>query len=248
MTLLDADKVQRLDGFGEDTCDLLCTIEVSFGIEFSSDELVSSTTIQKLGECISAKLDHPVSEQCLNAVVFYQLRRAFVDLFGTPRPRIDPGTRLAELMPWIVRRRRWRELQNHLGLVLPDLRCPIWLFGFSLAIAITLIVPIWTRASKGGLLGLLAALLLLPSAVLACYLVLRLLTPLARVFPRSCDDFGDLVRLTLARNYAAVASQRGRTSEREVLPVLRQLIAAETGVNMTEITPETRFPEGLNIY
>jgi len=56
------------------------------------------------------------------------------------------------------------------------------------------------------------------------------------------------VKVALARNYAAVASQNGRSSETEILSVLRQLLAEEVGKDANTITPETRFPEGLNIY
>jgi hypothetical protein len=39
----------------------------------------------------------------------------------------------------------------------------------------------------------------------------------------------------------------GRTSEREILLALRHLIAAEISRDVNKVTPETRFPEGLNI-
>src|SRR5581483_328919 len=180
---------QRLEKFGEDTCDLLRTIEASFGIEFSDAELISSRTIRELGECISRKLKQPISDRCLNAVVFNQLRHAFVNLFDTPRVSIDPQTPLRKLMPWIARRRQWRLIQDHLGLVLPDLRWPIWLAGLSLAIVITVIAPNWTSlTSKGGLLSVLVPVL---GGILIWTLILKCLSPLARIFPRSCDTFGD---------------------------------------------------------
>jgi hypothetical protein len=246
MTFLDADRIQSLNGFGEDTCDLLHTIEASFGIEFSDDELVSSTTIRELGECISRKLEQPASEQCLNVIVFNRLRRAFVDLFDIPRSAINPGTPLGTLMPWINRRRRWHGIQDHLGLILPDLRWPIWPLELSLVIVITLIAPNWTSVTSRG--GLLSGIVLALGGVLAWALVLRFLAPLARGFPRSCDTFGDLVKLALARNYGTVASQRGRSSDKEVLLVLRQLIAAETDISLKDVTAESCFPDGLNIF
>ena len=83
---------------------------------------------------------------------------------------------------------------------------------------------------------------------LALAFLLKLSAPLARNFPRSCESFGDLVKLTLSRNYAGIASEYGVSSEREVLLLLRQLIAAEEGIDVQEILPDTLFSEGLEIY
>jgi hypothetical protein len=40
--------------------------------------------------------------------------------------------------------------------------------------------------------------------------------PLSRVIPEDCESFGGLVRVSLARNYAAFASQNGGPSEGSV--------------------------------
>jgi hypothetical protein len=40
MFLLEGDRLLRLESFGEDTCELVSTIEQSFGIKFTQDELV----------------------------------------------------------------------------------------------------------------------------------------------------------------------------------------------------------------
>jgi hypothetical protein len=249
MTLLEADGIQRLEQFGEDTHDLLRVIQASFGIEFTTDDLVRTKTIGELGGCICGKLKHPVSEQCLSAVVFYRLRRAFIDLFDTPRALIKPDKPLLELMPWTDRRKRWRGVQKQLGLVLPDLRWPRWLLCSSLVIAGSVSALIvhglaQTMSNYGIGLGLPVVVI----GVLTWALMLKLLSPLARAFPRSCEAFGDLVQLALARGYAAIASQRGGASEREVLLALRRLIAAEIGTDVNKVRPETYFPEGLNIY
>ena len=112
MLLLDADKTQRLNFFGEDTCDLLRTIEVSFGVMFSEDELVEAKTIGELAECISRKMQHSLAEKCLSALVFYQVRRILMSSFGISRAKITPETPLRELLPWKDRRRRWREIHG----------------------------------------------------------------------------------------------------------------------------------------
>jgi hypothetical protein len=72
--------------------------------------------------------------------------------------------------------------------------------------------------------------------------------PLARVLPEECETFGGLVRVVLARNYAAFASQSGSSCEGGVVKALRQLTATQLGENLEQILPETRIPQDLNIY
>lgn len=88
-------------------------------MKFSEDELVHATTIGTLAHTVFAKLEHPVSPQCLSAVMFYKLRRAFIELFGIPRAEIALATTLYGLMPWVTRKKQWRTIQNHLNYVLP---------------------------------------------------------------------------------------------------------------------------------
>src|SRR5437879_12009574 len=92
MVLLEADKIQRLHLFGEDTWDLLHTIEGSFGVKFAEDELVQTKTIRELAVCIREKLEHPLGEECLRAVMFYGLRRTVNTFFNIPprRRRREP--------------------------------------------------------------------------------------------------------------------------------------------------------------
>jgi hypothetical protein len=113
--LLEVGKTERLRLFGEDGSELVRTIEESFGMKFSEDDLVQATTIGGLAHIIFAKIEHPLSSECLTAVMFYKLRRAFVELSGVARARIAPATSLRELMPWKTRKKQWRKIQNHVN-------------------------------------------------------------------------------------------------------------------------------------
>jgi hypothetical protein len=119
--LLDADKIQRLEPFGEDTWDLLHAIQDSFGVEFTADDLIAAKTVGKLGECISKKLMGPRINRCLSAVVFHRLRRAFVDLRSVPRQKIHPDTGLDELLPWSRRTGQWEAPKVGTNSAGPDL-------------------------------------------------------------------------------------------------------------------------------
>jgi acyl carrier protein len=244
MTLLGADRIQRLELFdGEDTCDLMHVIQDSFGMEFTSDELIAAETVWQLSEIISEKLRHPRSERCLTAIVFYRLRRAFSELFRSPRARIRPDTRLDELLPWTERLSRWRQLQGYLGLSLPRLMAPTWLLGLALVTSVAVAWAYAQRFTRFTMDGLVTG----GVWFLAFFLLVHLVRPLARTLPRACKTVGELATVVVARNYAKLATEVGGSSPKELFSALRQLIAVELGKDVRKITPETRFPEGLNI-
>jgi hypothetical protein len=162
------------------------------------------------------------------------------------RSRIAPETPLRELMPWKSRKKQWRAMQDHLSFALPELRWPLWLVALPLVFVGLLFTLGWPRLVS--FLGPASWLLAVVGGFCLWVLVLKLLAPLARTLPRSCETVGDLAKLTLARNYSRIATEHGISSEREVLEVLRQLIAAEESIDVQTILPETLFPEGLNIY
>jgi hypothetical protein len=55
MALLDGDTLPRLELFGEDTCELVSTIEASFGVKLTKNELIHAKTIRELAEFIWKK-------------------------------------------------------------------------------------------------------------------------------------------------------------------------------------------------
>jgi len=249
MLLLEGYKLERLGLVGEDTFDLLSTIQDSFGVTFIEDDLVRAVDIQSLANCLHKKLNRPLSEKCLSAVVFYKLRRTFISAFDTPRTEITPKMSLVKLLPWKGRKKNWRGIQDHLKYELPVLAWPPWLLALSIALVglcLTLPALRWNHLASRA--GSMAAILTLVAALDLWVLALVLLSPLARQFPKGCETFADLVELTLAHNYRTISSEHGMSPERELIDVLRQLIAVQTGLDIQKVSPETRFPEGLNIY
>jgi hypothetical protein len=245
--LLEADKAQRLQLFGEDTCDLILTLEQSFGVKFSEDELVQTTTIGALSHTIFTKLNHPVSPQCLSAVTFYKFRAAFVEVFGVTRGAVSPTTSLRKLMPWKSRKKQWRKIQDHMDYVLPPLTWPLWLVAlWLLLMGLTLYFLFGSGMFK--IFGAASVLVGIIGPISILCFTAVILNPLGRHFPRSCETFGHLVKLALARNYGMIAAQRGISSEGEVAQLVLQLIAAELAVDVEKISGDTYFPEGLHIY
>jgi hypothetical protein len=245
--LFDDYKPGRLDLFGEDCCDLVATIEDAFGVMLNEDDLVQSTTLGKLAHRIFAKLQHPRSAKCLSALTFYRLRRAVVTLLDVPRDRISPSTSLNELMPWLARNKRWRRIAAHLDLVLPRLVWPIWLFAVSLLL-IGLMIYAFFHSEVQAALGNASVLLDVVAVITILLLVARLLNPLGRAFPAGCQTVGDLATLVLAYNYGKLARTHGISSEKELEQLLLRLVSSEVACDVQRISPDTFFPEGLNIY
>src|SRR5450432_4937318 len=144
MLLLDGDKQLRFESFGEDTCELVGTIEHSFGIKFTEDELIQAKTLGAMAQTIYNKSEYPLGPQCLSAMTFYTLRRAFVELFGARRAEISPATSLYELMPWRTRNKQWRDIQDFVNYVMPQLNWPLWLAGFALVLTGSILYVLFT--------------------------------------------------------------------------------------------------------
>jgi hypothetical protein len=245
--LLEADKAERLQLFGEDSCDLVLTIEQSFGVRFSEDDLVQATTIGALSHTIFTKLESPVSPRCLSAVTFYKFRAAFVEVFGVPRDAISPTASLRKLMPWKSRKRQWRKIQQHLDYVLPQLTWTLWLVALWLLL-VGLAFYFLFASRMFNMFGAVPLLVGIVGPISILFFTGVILNPLARRFPRSCKTFGDLVKLALARNYGKIAAKHGISSERDVAQLVFQLIAAEVAVDVEKLSVDTYFPEDLKIY
>jgi hypothetical protein len=242
MTLLDADEKKELNTVGEDTWELFEAIEESFGVDLGDYHALAGITVGELAENICRLANYPAEERCLSAVAFYRLRRAFETLFSVPRTAILPTTSVVQLLPWKSRRTQWRLLQEHLGLTVPGLMYPGWLLLLCLVTPAALLISarefLGFRLSAIEIIG--GSLALIIPAVVA-------FIPFARTPPPSCATMGGLAKVVLARNYAVFATQHGSSSERGVLPAVRQLIATETGSQLGEVSPETRIPADLNI-
>lgn len=238
--LLDTPKVDSSNELGEDTWELFELIEKSFGVTLDYATLLGSS-VRDIAELIAQQATKPRSEKCLTAAMFYLLRREFVSGLAMPKASIHPKVSLTSLLPWNKRREGWLLLEKHLQLELPALRMPAWLFLSTLFLSVGAGFLFWETAWK----NLLWAGIVTISSWIA---LLRLVVPLGRAFPNGCETFGDLVRLTLALNYAELSARFGGASPSLITELLMQLIAAEIGADSDEITPETRVPQGLNIY
>jgi hypothetical protein len=238
--LLDTPTVDSSNELGEDTWELFELIEKSFGVTLDYATLLGSS-IRDIAELIAQQATKPRSEKCLTAAMFYLLRREFVSVLAVPKTSVRPDASLTSLLPWNRRKTRWLLLEKHLQLELPALRMPAWLFGSTLLLSTGAGLLFWETAWKNPVW--------VGNVTLSTWIaLLHLVVPLGRGFPNGCTTVGDLAKLTLGLNYTRLSGRFGSASPVVITTLLIQLIASETGINPDEIAPETRVPQGLNIY
>ena len=232
---------------GEDTWELFEAIEESFGIDLGDYHAICGLTVKELAEFISKKANHSNKELCLSAVAFYKLRRAFESLFNVPRSAIRPSESVRHLLPLKGRVEKWEMLQEHLGLTLPRLHFPIWIPLLTLVIPPALLVSLRTfwgaPLSAGWIFNISCALYLVAFVSVIPAIDERFQLP--RALPRTCETFGGLVRVVSAHNYASLGGSFG---ENDVLKSVTRLISMQLGIDLAEISPNTRIPNDLDIY
>lgn len=244
---------------GEATVDLLVQVEKTFDIRFTEDDVIPGT-VGKLCEFVISRLPGERSSKCMSSVTFYALRRAIMQVTGCRREAITPSTRLdSVLSSGGQRRKEWKTIEKYLAFQIPGLTfsnvieacLSILFFAAAMGVVIWFLprqflsplgLPVHIEKWMGaiGSTGVLALIL--------WGITRAILRPLATQFPDNCESAGDLVRLTVAKNYGRIAKRAGGWNDKEVWNVLRDLIADATSLDPGKITPETSFPDGLNIF
>jgi hypothetical protein len=235
---------------GEDTVALLESIADTFDIRFP-EESSFPATVGKLCELVISCLPANRTTKCVSSMTFYSLRRAMIRVLGARRESVVPATRLVSLLSegrW--RRREWKALERQLALKLPRLAFSNgveWsLFLGACGFALAAVAQLWPRLDFG---EWLMSVLGIAFATLFVWAITRArIQPLATRLPRKCETVRDIVSLIVAGNYGRLVKRAGGWNEKEIWNALRQFIADETSIEPAEITPETAFPDGLNIY
>ena len=234
--------------FGEDVHELLVSIEDSFGIKLTCDEILGAETVGQLFDLIAAKLQGDESNACTSSAAFYRLRMALTNAVGSPRDRLRPDTKLSDLMPRDSRRADWDNLRRDLDWELPDLVFPQWLHSASISSLYCMSGAVLCF-KWGAIHPYLKSLAILASVVaplVAHAFLLRLARPFALIFPERCESIRDIVNLSSSRNFAKISSASG-WNKREAWLALRRLIADAAALSPGLVLRDTRFPEDLNI-
>lgn len=235
---------------GEVTAALLESIEDTFDIRFP-EEGPFPATVGKLCELVISCQRANRTTKCVSSMTFYSLRRAMVHVLGARRESIVLATNLACLLSEGRRRRReWKALERRLALKLPRLafsKSVEWgLFLAACGFVLAAVAQLWPRLDFGE--WLMSVLGIGFGTIIAWATTRAWIQPLATRLPPNCETVRDAVNLIVAGNYDSLARSAGGWNEVEVWNALRQFIADEISIEPAKITPETAFPDGLDIY
>lgn len=253
-------RTNRCDGFSEEQWLTIATIQQSFDVEFTQEELNAITTVQALHDVLLFKLGAQETEKCLSAATFYKVRRALTDISGAPSETITPQARLAELLPVRQRRKKWQQLEDALNRTMPSLVYPNVVIIISAVLACLSLRPVahsfsagWTQdfgpdffpryvhspGSPAWLSWTMAVFIAFSAFVVLLYWLLR---PLAFKFQHGCETAGELVKCIVALNFKIIADSVGGWNERELYESLALVIAGGSGIPLEQVRPETPFP------
>lgn len=237
---------------GEDTVELLERIEKAFGIRFAETDGFPDT-VGKLCGLVKSHLPGNRTSKCTSSVTFYALRRAISKAIVCSRASITPSTKLATLLATGGNRQvQWEKIEKQLALRMPRLvfsggvEACFTVVHYAAAMTVVFYFLPKLRLAVGARIWMIFLTGL--GALISWAMARATLQPLATQLPLRCETVGELVKSIVSKNYGSVAARAGGWNDVEVWDALRRLIADETLIGAEEITPETSFPDGLNIF
>lgn len=229
---------------GMELVELVMSLEESFGIELTRDELVGVRTVGDLHECLLRRLEGRLGPDHPLPAVLERLRGPLARTAGVPAEHITAATPLAELFPRGVRPGAWRRMQRQLRLRLP---APVGLTPrarLSAAMFIGfLALAGWSYFGWFGVrdyallaaLGILVAWLALMFAPSGAHLPVRMLPA----------TVGALAEGVLATNAAKLLAGGAPIGREAVWLVVRHHVSDVFGLPPERVQPQTRFVEDL---
>ena len=230
---------------GLDGMELVMEVEETFGFSIRDEDAATFYTVGQLYDYILAHRFEGRQPGCLTSVAFYRLRRALISVLGIAKSDV----RLASDMNTIIPARRrpvWSDLQEAIGLRLPELVRPVWVKGIATAVGGALVIAIFEFLGvRVGRAGVICALLIIPPLII--YLLYLGTKPCAVAFRPEFGTVGGLTKCILRKNYGAISDDCQRANVEEVWNTLRTLVGEQLGVSPNQVTKEARFVEDLGV-
>ena len=228
-----------------DSEDLVIAVEDTFGFSIPARDSEVLDTVGKLYDYILLHRFEGTPEGCVVNVAFYKLRRALMAVFGVTRSDVHLSLDVATLIP-THRRQKWSDLQQSLGLRLPELVRPIWVTVIVTLIGLAIIVG--ASHLLGKTLGIGAAWIGLPVIICAVpYILYHVTKPLAIAFRPEFATVGGLTKSILWKNYGTLSDECQRANPEEVWTTLCALISEVLGVLPDHLTKDINFVKDLGV-
>lgn len=231
---------------GLDGVELIMEIEKAFNIRIPDEEAERILTVVDMYNSVWNHLESKHSNQCNSQILFYKLRKYFIETFLLSKESFKPDTPLNEIFPQAERRWEFKKMENSLKLELPGLVLTSSWRMFLNSVGIVSILG-----------GLLVAIILksffdyniwiylIPVAGIAITSILsKFLNPKRTVIrPSLVKDFTNNL---IAKNYSTILKGAG-TNRKEVENVIDQIIVDKLGVGFDELSPEKSFTDDLGV-
>ena len=80
---------------GLDSVEILVRVEEYFGISIPNGEAQKILTVQEFADCVFAKVTINPTEKCKSQMLFYKLRRYFIDKIGPGKEQVRIDSKIA---------------------------------------------------------------------------------------------------------------------------------------------------------
>lgn len=236
---------------GIDLLDISFRVERTFGIRMSRQDfqsVFSAGTVGSLYAYLLYRLDqNEWPRGCVGVPVFYQLRRALVELFGTSEGHITPCRKLDEIIPVRERRLNWRRLRAALDLPLPSLCRPFWMHRLicygSLGLCLLAILGFFLGNPARDPFWLWFGLLIGGAVKYGAAYILTL--PCAVCIPPSCSTVKSLIKTILRSDYGRMAARARMWHEHEVWHALVPILVEALNVKPEQVVIDAHLINDL---
>ena len=231
---------------GLDSVELVMEVEEAFGFSIPNEDAAVLVTVGQLYDYIMAHRFEGRQQGCLTSVAFYRLRRALMSVLEIARSNVRLSSDLNAIIP-TRRRQVWSDLQEAIGLRLPELVRPIQVTAMATAVGfalggIAMFVPGRAGTPLDGTLAIA-----LFTTIVAMHLLFQATKPLAVMFRSEFATVGGLTKCILQKNHGAISDDCQLANAEEVWNTLRAIVVEQLGVRPDDVTKDARFVEDLGM-
>jgi acyl carrier protein len=227
---------------GLDAVELIMAVEEAFDIQIPDREAEKLSTVGQMYAFVVNKLAFNELPRCQSSAVFYQARRALMDLHGVPRRSVSPSTRMDSLLPSSSRRSDWQRLSRTMEAQLPQLEPPRWMGLLSAGRGAALLIAC---AAAYFVYPVSTAVIFTLGSALLIFMANQAMAPFAVEIPAEYATVGGTVRAVVRLNYGTQTGTKRKWDPHQVWETLRGIIAEQLGVPLEAVTADAYFVDNL---